>query len=103
MDAGLLRPRRIDPRVGGTNINPLGLGLDPGTQSRHCELYRAERRRFPMAQWWIIDIMLPAVLLIILVALVLRRGSTGKSGRTKQATHDLYQEEEQSRREGTDA
>jgi hypothetical protein len=53
--------------------------------------------------WWIIDIVLPAILLIVLVWLVMRRGSTGKSGRTEQATHDLYREEEQRRREGTDA
>jgi len=55
------------------------------------------------AYWWIIDLILPAVLLIVLVWLVLRRGSTGKSGRTEQATHDLYREEEERRREGTDA
>ncbi len=55
------------------------------------------------AQWWIIDIVLPAILLIILVWLVMRRGSTGKSGRTEQATDQLYKEEEQRRREGTDA
>jgi hypothetical protein len=55
------------------------------------------------AQWWIIDIVLPAALLIILVWLVMRRGSTGKSGRTEQATNDLYREEEQRRREGTDS
>jgi len=53
--------------------------------------------------WWIIDIVLPAVLLIVLVWLVMRRGSTGKSGRTEQATHDLYREEEERRREGTDS
>ena len=53
--------------------------------------------------WWIIDIVLPAVLLIVLVWLVMRRGSTGKTGRTEQATHDLYREEEQRRREGTDS
>jgi hypothetical protein len=53
--------------------------------------------------WWIIDIVLPAVLLIVLFWLVLRRGSTGKAGRTEQATHELYQEEEQRRREGTDS
>jgi ATP-dependent Zn protease len=53
--------------------------------------------------WWIIDIVLPAILLIILVWLVMRRGSTGKSGRTEQATEQLYKEEEQRRREGTDA
>jgi hypothetical protein len=54
------------------------------------------------AQWWIIDILLPAILLIVLVWLVLRRGSTGKTGRTEQATHELYTEEEERRREGTD-
>ena len=54
------------------------------------------------ALWWIIDIVLPAILLIVLIWLVLRRGSTGKTGRTEQATHDLYKEEEKRRREGTD-
>ena len=53
--------------------------------------------------WWIIDIVLPAILLIVLVWLVMRRGSTGKAGRTEQATHDLYREEEERRREGTDS
>jgi hypothetical protein len=53
--------------------------------------------------WWIIDIVLPAVLVIVLVWLVMRRGSTGKTGRTEQATHDLYREEEERRREGTDS
>jgi hypothetical protein len=50
----------------------------------------------------IMEIVGPVILLIILVWLVMRRGSTGKTGRTEQATHDLYQEEEQRRREGTD-
>jgi hypothetical protein len=53
-------------------------------------------------QWWIIDIVGPAILLIVLIWLVMRRRSTGKTGRTEQATHDLYREEEQRRREGTD-
>ena len=53
--------------------------------------------------WWIIDIVLPAILLIVLIWLVMRRGSTGKAGRTEQATHELYQEEERRRREGTDS
>ena len=53
-------------------------------------------------QWWIIDIIAPAILLIVLIWLVMRRRSTGKTGRTEQATHDLYREEEQRRREGTD-
>jgi len=52
--------------------------------------------------WWLIDIVGPALLLIILVWLVMRRGSTGKTGRTEQATDELYREEEQRRREGTD-
>jgi hypothetical protein len=55
-----------------------------------------------VAQWWIIDIVLPAILLIVLIWLVMRRRSTGKTGRTEQATRDLYREEEQRRREGTD-
>jgi hypothetical protein len=50
----------------------------------------------------IMEIVGPAILLIVLIWLVIRRGSTGKSGRTEQATHELYQEEEQRRREGTD-
>ena len=52
--------------------------------------------------WWIIDIILPAVLVIALVWLVMSRRSTGKTGRTEQATDQLYKEEEKRRREGTD-
>ena len=55
-----------------------------------------------VAQWWIIDIVLPAILLIVLIWLVMKRRSTGKTGRTEQATRDLYREEETRRREGTD-
>ena len=55
-----------------------------------------------VTQWWIIDIVLPAILLIVLVWLVMRGRSTGKTGRTEQATRDLYAEEERRRREGTD-
>jgi len=51
----------------------------------------------------IIEILGPVILLIALVWLVMRRGSTGKTGRTEQATDQLYDEEEQRRREGTDA
>ena len=54
------------------------------------------------ANWWVIDIIGPAILLIVLIWLVIRRGSTGKSGRTEQATEQLYAEEEKRRREGTD-
>ena len=53
-------------------------------------------------KWWIIDIVGPAILLIVLIWLVMRRRSTGKTGRTEQATRDLYREEEQRRRDGTD-
>ena len=51
---------------------------------------------------WIMEIIGPAILLIVLVWLVMKRRSTGKSGRTEQATHELYREEEERRREGTD-
>ena len=50
----------------------------------------------------IMEILGPVILLIVLVWLVMRRGSTGKTGRTEQATRELYTEEEQRRREGTD-
>jgi hypothetical protein len=50
----------------------------------------------------IMEIVGPAILLIVLIWLVMRRGSTGKTGRTEQATRDLYREEEQRRRDGTD-
>ncbi|MFL6753093.1 MAG: hypothetical protein ACJ8D5_04985 [Sphingomicrobium sp.] len=51
---------------------------------------------------WILEIIAPAILLIVLIWLVMRRRSTGKTGRTEQATRDLYAEEEARRREGTD-
>jgi len=51
----------------------------------------------------IMEIVGPAILLVVLIWLAMRRGSTGKNGRTEQATHELYQEEERRRREGTDA
>jgi hypothetical protein len=53
-------------------------------------------------QFWIITIIGPAILLIVLIWLVMRRGATGKTGRTEQATRDAYREEEERRREGTD-
>jgi hypothetical protein len=52
--------------------------------------------------WWLIDIVGPAILLIILIWLVMRRRSTGKTGRTEQATRDLYRDEDERRRDGTD-
>jgi hypothetical protein len=54
------------------------------------------------ANWWVMDIIGPAILLIVLFWLVMRRRSTGKTGRTEQATRELYREDEQRRREGTD-
>ena len=54
------------------------------------------------AQWWIMDVVGPAILLIVLIWLVMRRRSTGKTGRTEQATNEVYAEEEQRRRDGTD-
>ena len=54
------------------------------------------------AQWGIVNILGPAILLIVLVWLVMRKRSTGKTGRTEQAPRDLYREEEERRREGTD-
>ena len=53
-------------------------------------------------QWWIIDIVGPAILLIVLIWLVMKRHSTGKTGRTEQATREGYAEEEVRRRKGTD-
>ena len=50
----------------------------------------------------VMEILGPAVLLILLVWLAMRGRSTGKSGRTEQATDQLYKEEEKRRREGTD-
>jgi len=54
------------------------------------------------ANLWVMEIIGPAILLIVLIWLVMRRRSTGKTGRIEQATRDLYAEEEQRRREGTD-
>jgi hypothetical protein len=54
------------------------------------------------AQLWMVGVIGPAILLVVLVWLVMRRRSSGKTGRTEQATRELYREEEQRRREGTD-
>ena len=60
------------------------------------------RKHMDETTLWIVEIVGPAVLLIVLLWLVMRRHSTGKTGRTEQATNDLYREEEGRRREGTD-
>jgi hypothetical protein len=57
------------------------------------------------AQWWLIDIVGPAILLIVLIWLVIRvRGSRDDAAnrRAEEGTRDVYAEEEQRRREGTD-
>ena len=50
----------------------------------------------------IMEIVGPIILLIVLIWLVMQRRSTGKTGRTEQATRELYAEEERRRRDGTD-
>jgi hypothetical protein len=50
----------------------------------------------------IMSILGPAVLLIALIWLVMRRRSDKTTGETEAGTRDLYREEEQRRRDGTD-
>jgi hypothetical protein len=54
------------------------------------------------AQWWIIDILLPVILLIALVWLVFLRRSNRTSDRTEEGTREVYADEERRRRERTD-
>jgi len=57
------------------------------------------------ASWWLMDIIGPAVLLIVLIWLVLRVRSNRNDAdnrRAEQGTRDVYAEEEQRRRDGTD-
>jgi hypothetical protein len=53
-------------------------------------------------QWWLIDIVGPAVLLIVLIWLVMRGRSNRTTDQTEAGTRDVYTEEERRRREGTD-
>ena len=56
-------------------------------------------------QWWIIDIIAPAILLIILIWLAIRVRSsrnTEENRRADEGTRELYADEERRRREGTD-
>jgi hypothetical protein len=53
-------------------------------------------------QWWIIDIIAPAILLIVLIWLVLRGRSNRTTNLTEEGTREVYDEEERRRREGTD-
>ena len=50
----------------------------------------------------IMEIVGPAILLVVLIWLVMRRRSNASSGNTDAGTRDLYREEEQRRRDGTD-
>jgi hypothetical protein len=58
-------------------------------------------------QWGIVDILGPALLLIVLIWLVMRSRrrpgqTTDTTERTEQGTRNVYREEEVRRREGTD-
>jgi membrane protein implicated in regulation of membrane protease activity len=53
--------------------------------------------------WAIIDILLPAILVVVLLWAFLRnRSSRREIDRSEQATRDLYREEEERRRSGDD-
>jgi hypothetical protein len=52
--------------------------------------------------WWIMDVILPVVLLIALVWLVFLRRSRGTNAETERGTRENYREEESRRRRGTD-
>jgi membrane protein implicated in regulation of membrane protease activity len=57
------------------------------------------------ANWWIMDIIGPAILLVVLIWLVMRVRSSRESkdnNRAEEGTKDLYRDEESRRREGTD-
>jgi uncharacterized membrane protein len=54
------------------------------------------------AMWWLMDIVLPVILLIVLVWLVFLRKSRGTDRTTYEGTKEEYAEEERRRREGTD-
>ena len=51
---------------------------------------------------WVMDIIGPAILLIVLIWLVMRRRSNRTDSRTEAGTREVYREEETRRREGTD-
>ena len=54
------------------------------------------------ASWWVMDVVLPAILLIALIWLVLRVRSNRTDNRTEAGTREVYRDEEERRREGTD-
>jgi uncharacterized membrane protein len=56
-------------------------------------------------EWWLMDVVGPVILLIVLVWLVLRVRSnrdTAANRRAEEGTRELYADEEERRREGTD-
>ena len=58
-----------------------------------------------MANYWVISIIGPAILLIVLIWLVVRVRSSREGPLNREAeegTRELYAEEEERRREGTD-
>ena len=57
------------------------------------------------AYWWVMDIVGPAILLIVLIWLVISvrsKRNTPENRRAEEGTRELYAEEEKRRREGTD-
>jgi hypothetical protein len=52
--------------------------------------------------WSIMNVVGPILLLVALLWLVLRRNKGRNADFTERKTHDLYEEEERRRREGTD-
>ena len=55
--------------------------------------------------WLIMDVVAVVVLLAVIVWVVMRTRSKGKESspeKTERATHELYEEEERRRRDGTD-
>ena len=57
------------------------------------------------ASWWLMDVVGPAILLIVLIWLVIRVRSNRDAPlnrESEQGTRELYAEEEERRREGTD-
>ena len=57
------------------------------------------------ASWWVMDVVGPAILLIVLIWLVIKVRSNREGPLNREAeegTRELYAEEEERRREGTD-
>lgn len=54
------------------------------------------------ASFWVIGVIGPVILLIVLVLLVMGRRSNTSNSRTEAGTRELYRQEEERRREGTD-